>query len=182
MDLLSPAWTAWKRRAGSWPHAVRDPDRDAQRARNAGRVFEAMGHGALDAVDMPDTDAAVACRTARRCCWRKIATISRLVGDRNGSDGDCAPGTAPRRAPPIDRLIAIGASAGGPAALATMLAVLPKDFPGRASSSFSTWTSSSPPAWPSGCDSPRCPCAWPKEGDRPAAGGVFSPAPATIWS
>ena len=93
---------------------------------NASKVFEAMGHGALDAIDTPvlgngriEDDA--------RLFLAKIATISRLVDDRRGRRA-----VEPRDSrPPGDRgrLIAIGASAGGPAALATILGGLPADFP-----------------------------------------------------
>ncbi|MEO8160659.1 MAG: chemotaxis response regulator protein-glutamate methylesterase [Arenimonas sp.] len=88
------------------------------------RVFEAMGHGALDAVDTPalglgeDRDAAA-------MLLRKINTISRLIGDKTprlpaGVDAHAhAPGSP---------LVVIGASSGGPAALAELLGGLPADL------------------------------------------------------
>ncbi|SOE64161.1 response regulator receiver modulated CheB methylesterase [Burkholderia sp. OK233] len=94
---------------------------------NAWRVYEAMGAGALDAVDTPslsgpDANKSIATLIA------KIDRIAALVTERNapGAATAAAPGTATNRDTP---LVAIGASAGGPAALATLLAGLPKDFP-----------------------------------------------------
>lgn len=89
---------------------------------NTARVFEAMGCGALDAVDMPVLDAANLRETAAPLL-AKIATIARLVGDSNGK------GNRSSTEPGHDRLVVIGASAGGPSALATILGSLPGDFP-----------------------------------------------------
>jgi two-component system response regulator WspF len=91
---------------------------------NTSRVFEAMGHGALDAVDTPTGDLP----QGAAAFLRKIDTLEKLVGTRKftparDSLGDT--GIILRR----ERLIAIGASAGGPAAIAAVLGGLPKDFP-----------------------------------------------------
>lgn len=89
-------------------------------------VFEAMGHGALDALDTPLLgDGAMVDRA--KPLLAKIATIARLVADkrarpRHGGDSLSAPGSP-------GRLVGIGSSAGGPAALATILKDLPADFP-----------------------------------------------------
>jgi two-component system response regulator WspF len=92
---------------------------------NAARVFEAMGHGALDAVDLPATGSL---QERAAPLLAKIATISRLIGETDPLRGERWAGA--RRAPlPHHPLIAIGASAGGPAALASILSGLPKDFP-----------------------------------------------------
>ncbi len=92
---------------------------------NASRTFQAMSHGALDAVDTPDFVSADPRRGASPLL-AKIATIGRLIGD----PGAAAPGrfAAPGRAEA--KLLAIGASAGGPGALVTVLSALGKDFPG----------------------------------------------------
>ena len=94
---------------------------------NASRIFEAMGHGALDAVDTPLLGKGKIEATAGPFL-AKIATISRLVADKRvrrlAENGDRA--QQPRD---HDRLIAIGASAGGPAVLATLLSQLPADLP-----------------------------------------------------
>jgi len=92
---------------------------------NAPRVFAAMGHGALDAVDTPLVGSGDLLAGARPLL-AKIAAIGRLVGDGT------ARSTAASRSVPRGSqhgLIAMGASAGGPAALATVLGGLPRDFP-----------------------------------------------------
>jgi len=93
---------------------------------NAARTFVAMSHGALDAVDTPDFMAADP-RRGSAPLLAKIATIGRLIGDRG------TPATLPARAAAADAdvmLLAIGASAGGPGALVTLLSGLGQDFPG----------------------------------------------------
>jgi two-component system response regulator WspF len=94
---------------------------------NAARVFEAMGRGALDAIDTP-VAAGGNLREVTAPLLTKIDTLSRLIAAR-----DDIRNVAGRRDPAArshhDRLVAIGASAGGPAILATMLQQLPKDFP-----------------------------------------------------
>jgi len=90
---------------------------------NSARVFEAMGAGALDVVQTPVlADGSLATGAAAFCS--KIETIFRLVTDKPRK------GAAPRSlGQPARSLVAIGASAGGPAALATLLTGLPSDFP-----------------------------------------------------
>jgi len=92
---------------------------------NPGKVFEAMGEGALDAVTTPvlgrpgDSD-------GTRGLLAKIDSIRRLAGDGAGramANGNA--GGEKKR----DQLVAIGASAGGPAAVARVLGDLPADFP-----------------------------------------------------
>jgi two-component system response regulator WspF len=94
---------------------------------NAARVFEAMGHGALDVVEMPASGSGNL-RDRAAPLLAKIATVSRLIG---GKDAPRRPPVPGNPTPPNGRhpLIAIGASAGGPAALAAVLGGLPKDFP-----------------------------------------------------
>jgi len=90
-------------------------------AANAGRVLEAMSGTAVDAVDAP-MDAALTTNFLR-----KIDIVERLITtwatggteDQLGTTGIFAPSP---------RLVCIGASAGGPAALATVLGALPADF------------------------------------------------------
>ncbi|MEI2455653.1 chemotaxis response regulator protein-glutamate methylesterase [Lysobacter firmicutimachus] len=90
---------------------------------NAPLVFEAMGHGALDATDVPalGSDAP----GAADGLLAKIDLIGRLIGDRPSR---AAP-RPQRRNGSGERLIAIGASAGGPAAVAEVLGGLPAAFP-----------------------------------------------------
>jgi chemotaxis response regulator CheB len=89
------------------------------------KVFEAMGAGALDAVntpvlEWPGSSKGVADLLA------KIENIRRLIGAK-----PCQvphPRSRPWPAPGIAPLVAIGASAGGPAALARILSYLPASF------------------------------------------------------
>ena len=92
---------------------------------NASRAFEAMGHGALDAVDTPVIG--TGSREPAAALLQKIETIERLLDDR--SHGRTRLQARAVRRPGTEALIAIGASAGGPAAIATVLRGLPKDLP-----------------------------------------------------
>ncbi len=89
------------------------------------RVFEAMGHGALDAVEAPKLDGASdanAIRVRFAPLLAKIDMVARLLGRQ---------GTLPAKrfvSGEGHALVAIGASAGGPAALAQLLASLPANF------------------------------------------------------
>ncbi len=93
------------------------------------KVFEAMGAGALDAVNTPVLEHSGGCEGAR-ALLAKIETIRRLIGD-GGAKGPPAPAQRAVRhsVHHQNHLVAIGASAGGPAALAKVLAHLPADFP-----------------------------------------------------
>ena len=91
---------------------------------NSWRVFEAMGHGALDAVDTPEFADGKDPREAATALLRKVDTIARLLGDRTPRP---APSRGERKVAG-ERLIAIGASSGGPAALARLLSGLPSDL------------------------------------------------------
>ncbi|QZZ21493.1 chemotaxis response regulator protein-glutamate methylesterase [Leptothermofonsia sichuanensis E412] len=103
------------------------------------RVYEAMCHGALDAVDTPILDASDNARSASTLL-AKIATIRKLLKPAalsqksktsvSPSKSTLKPSTFERSslwstAPPI---IAIGSSTGGPKALATVLSKLPVGF------------------------------------------------------
>ena len=93
---------------------------------NTSRVFEAMGYGALDAVNTPALGSGDLLAGAAPLLT-KIATIGRLIGDGVGPRSV----VKPMHVSPTSRqaLVAIGASAGGPAALAVVLAGLPQRFP-----------------------------------------------------
>jgi chemotaxis response regulator CheB len=86
-----------------------------------------MGHGALDVVDLP-TLSSSAPQASTALLLKKIDTIARLIRDRPGSRTLPARTMHATTSPRCDRLIVIGASAGGPAALAVLLAGMPKKF------------------------------------------------------
>ncbi|WP_085724460.1 chemotaxis response regulator protein-glutamate methylesterase [Pseudomonas sp. R37(2017)] len=126
MDLIMPVMDgveATRRIMAETPCAIVIVTVDRQQ--NVHRVFEAMGHGALDVVDTPTLGAGNA-QEAAAPLLRKIMNIGWLIGDK---------GNRPRAAPAPLRssgsrqsLIAIGSSAGGPAALEVLLKGLPRDF------------------------------------------------------
>jgi len=85
---------------------------------NSAKVFDAMGAGALDVVQTPGADFANGTAAA---FLSKIDSVACLVGR-----------AAPKPATPAQcakQMVAIGSSAGGPAALAQLLAELPADLP-----------------------------------------------------
>jgi two-component system response regulator WspF len=101
----------------------------AQVEEHTGKVFEAMGAGALDAVNVPVFTADQKLTGAKELL-AKIETINRLVSPLKTVKRPGAP--AKLAALPIARaesLVVIGSSAGGPTALTTILATLPVDFP-----------------------------------------------------
>jgi len=97
---------------------------------NASKVFQAMGAGALDAVNTPvlgmsgDAEGKAELLT-------KIKTIGRLIAQPKPESGTGSSSTlSPKKGSTMtSRLVAIGASSGGPHALATVLSSLPKNFP-----------------------------------------------------
>lgn len=93
---------------------------------NAWRVYDALGAGALDAVNTPSLSGPDAHKSIAMLI-AKIDRIAALVRERHAPGAVASAGIAriPNRDTP---LVAIGASAGGPAALATLLAGLPQDF------------------------------------------------------
>ncbi|MGO4740818.1 chemotaxis response regulator protein-glutamate methylesterase [Bosea sp. 2KB_26] len=94
---------------------------------NVSGVYDAMGHGALDAVDIPSVGADGNAQAQSAALLARIAMIGRLSRDVTPAAGTTAP--ARRAVASAQRLIAIGASAGGPAAVASLLAGLPRGFP-----------------------------------------------------
>ena len=126
MDLFMPIMDgveATRRIMAETPCAIVIVTGDSQQ--NVHRVFEAMGHGALDVVDTPALGVGNP-EDAAAPLLRKIANIGWLIGERNKHE---RPALATLR-PPVSRtsLVAIGSSAGGPAALEVLLKALPRDF------------------------------------------------------
>jgi len=89
---------------------------------NISLVYEAMGHGALDAVDTPMLGTAGEV-TGAGALVEKIGTIAKLVGAAPDSRRD----PRPTREGPL-RLLLVGASTGGPKAIADLLLPLPHDW------------------------------------------------------
>lgn len=95
---------------------------------NVSGVYDAMGYGALDAVDIPTVGHSGGASAQGAVLLARMAAIARLSRDEPRAPRSSTP---PRvRAPAGYPLVAIGASAGGPAAVATLLGELPADFPG----------------------------------------------------
>ena len=99
--------------------------------RNAGKVFEAMGHGARDAVDTPIFGTQGSLDIAQPLLT-KIATLSKLIGKssppstlKTQTSKPASFSTPSTLLPP---LVAIGSSTGGPKALAAILSRLPANF------------------------------------------------------
>lgn len=92
-------------------------------------VFDALSAGALDAVQTPTISAGGIPSDTERLT-AKLKTIGRLVVESNSRNplGKLKKNTALSGSPNVP-LVVIGASAGGPAALSTILSELPSDFP-----------------------------------------------------
>lgn len=92
-------------------------------------VFEAMGHGALDAVNTPVLGADGKPSGAAEL-QKKIDLISKLIGRwQKNPPALVALGNAVADNHNLPPLIVIGASTGGPAALMKIINALPDDFP-----------------------------------------------------
>jgi two-component system response regulator WspF len=97
---------------------------------NRDKVFEAMGNGALDAVNTPTLGAGEEIHGSTELV-RKLQTVSRFVAGNRAPHTPArlavsSPSTSDNSKLPV---IAIGSSTGGPQALATILSHLPQHFP-----------------------------------------------------
>jgi two-component system response regulator WspF len=97
-------------------------------AGNSGKVFEALGAGALDVVQTPILGGAGKVEGAATLKI-KIASIGLSVSGPGPRVDTAASASRVTTSDSLLRLVAIGASAGGPGALATILAGLPADYP-----------------------------------------------------
>ncbi|HEB57055.1 MAG TPA: chemotaxis response regulator protein-glutamate methylesterase [Gammaproteobacteria bacterium] len=93
---------------------------------HASKVFEAMGAGAMDAVNTPVLGVSGS-GEGREALLRKLRTFGRLIAGNDAPVSMFAAADQPESVvmPP---LLVIGASTGGPAALAAILGRLPQDF------------------------------------------------------
>lgn len=126
MDLLMPVMDgveATRQIMAQSPCAILLVTDDSER--NMRRVFEAMGHGALDVVNTPALGTGSVAEAAAPLL-RKIQNIGWLIGRGETPASPVLP-AKPTKA--VQRLVAIGASAGGPAALAELLQGIPPGFP-----------------------------------------------------
>jgi two-component system response regulator WspF len=144
MDLFMPGVDgveATRRIMGESPCAILVVT--ATIAGHLSKVYQAMGYGALDAIDTPTLGPRGEIRGAT-VLLHKIELIGRLVGqpEKPTRDGS-SPAPAPARPPAVaaappgwgaepgpsrDPLVVLGASTGGPQALAEILAQLPARF------------------------------------------------------
>lgn len=168
MDLMMPVMDgveATRRIMAESPCAIVVVTSDV--LRHTDSVFKAMGHGALDAVDTP-TLASCEPHDEQPALLRKIRNIGWLIGGCQKTGAKVV--AAPIPAAQSRVLIAIGASAGGPATLAQLLGRLPATFAGAIvmvqhvdavfSQGMATWLN----------DQCAMTVRLAKEGDRPVAG------------
>jgi two-component system, chemotaxis family, response regulator WspF len=104
----------------------------AQVQHHIGKVFEAMGAGALDAVNIPALGEPTLPPVGADELLAKLEIINKLLGaaKSNRRPSSSSPPPAPRViSARAASLIAIGSSAGGPSALTQILAALPADLP-----------------------------------------------------
>ena len=94
---------------------------------NASKVFDAMGFGALDAVNTPVLGTMGGMQGASNLLL-KIETIAKLIGKRSWKDLKSSGAFAAARLEGKQTLVAIAASTGGPLAIAKILRKLPRDF------------------------------------------------------
>ena len=93
---------------------------------HAGKVFEAMGQGALDAINTPMMGTGESARTSRDALLKKISIIERLKLNSQANPSKRATKAAPISK--VSTLIVMGASTGGPKALADILSLMPANL------------------------------------------------------
>jgi len=93
---------------------------------NTAKVFEAMGHGALDATNIPVMGDDPAAQQGRAALLKKIEMIGKLK--RQSSLSPLRRSSRPALSNSVPPLIVIGSSTGGPKALAEVLSSLPSEL------------------------------------------------------
>lgn len=125
MDMLMPGMDgveATRQIMNDTPCAILIVTSDVER--NMSRVFDAMGAGALDVVAAPSLGPQQVLDAA--AVRRKIHNIAWMIGHKTSRSVKPTPvRSADNRG---KRLVAIGASAGGPASLVELLRQIPADF------------------------------------------------------
>jgi two-component system response regulator WspF len=140
----------------------------------SGKIFQALGAGALDVVATPALGGDGSSSGAA-ALLAKIDMLGRLISN-NGARSRKPVEPVQQRPPRKDGLVAIGASAGGPAAVAMILANLPPDFPAaiviiqHVDEEFAPLMAN----WLNGQS--RLPVRIAKEGDQPQAGTALMAA------
>jgi two-component system response regulator WspF len=93
---------------------------------NINKVFEAMGHGALDVVNTPTLGPRGEVEGASHLI-DKIAMVAKLIGQPANRERSSAAETGKAAVPLGAPLLLLGASTGGPHALSEVLAALPRN-------------------------------------------------------
>lgn len=98
---------------------------------NYALACRAMGAGALDAVDTPTLGPGGTVQNAEKLVARLVQLEAEVAG-ASGVGGSSVVGAPPPRLTPADLppLVLLGASTGGPEALAHVVSALPANFPG----------------------------------------------------
>ncbi|MCK4742872.1 MAG: chemotaxis-specific protein-glutamate methyltransferase CheB [Sulfuriflexus sp.] len=95
---------------------------------NAAMIFEAMSYGALDVVQTPFSGVKTS-KTEIATFLKKIKVINSLVDSDSEKKSTSSSATNKKNDRTSDKIVVLGASTGGPGVLATILSMLPADFP-----------------------------------------------------
>jgi two-component system response regulator WspF len=139
---------------------------------NYALACRAMGAGALDAVDTPTLGPGGAVRNAEKLVARLIQLEAEVVGASGGSSVTAMP--QPRLTPAdLPPLVLLGASTGGPEALAHVVSALPADFPAAVLIGQHIGADFAPGLVQQLASSAKLPVQAAQAGERPAAGAVY---------